>query len=755
MAFHSCDNLRHVTIGDGATSIGMKAFGLCSSLENVAMGNGAVSIGDYAFYWCENLKKVVMGAGVTNIGDSAFSHCGSLESIVIPSSLAHIGNSPFAECTGVRTLTIELDLEKHSLDKVFLSSFRESLEDVVFKGDVETIYDFMFNDFQALRKVTMSDGVVKIGNYAFYNCISLTNAIIPNSVVSVGDNAFRGCTMLTDVVIGNSVTNIGSGAFYACGSLNVTMSDGIMSIVDCWFGSSSINSVTIPDSVTKIGDSAFHYCDALTSVTIPSCVTSIGQGAFYCCAALTNVIFKGDAPTIRLSSFADVASTCVVEVPQGSTGWGVNIPGTWNGLRIKYSAKEVVEPETYAITLKSVSTKYGTVSGGGTYAAGAKATLKAKAKSGYVFAGWFTDKACKKPLNPKGYDNRKSTVKYTMPAKNTTVYAKFITKSAAKKSLKFSSGTKKLATTAKAATAGKTFALALGISSASLPTVTAKGLPKGFAIDKTTGEISGKGTVPGAYTATITVKDAAGNKITQKVKLMVSVPSWAKGSLYGYAVFESKSSSVRQKSYSVEYGVTGGTLKFTVSKTGKVSGKVLYNGKWHSFTSSLASCNSWRATFKPTIKVGSATFKYGTVSLEASDDWGIPITMASNSEFTFSAQKKPELVKKGKPLASLIGKTFTFTRKDKNSGLTKKNDKLTVTLGNGDTVTVSGTVDGRKLTAVSWPALLSYADTESSTEYYELYVDIFDVAQTYRNTLYIGATVGPGGTAATATFPEF
>ena len=64
-------------------------------------------------------------------------------------------------------------------------------------------------------------------------------------------------------------------------------------------------------------------------------------------------------------------------------------------------------------------------------------------------------------------------------------------------------------------------------------------------------------------------------------------------------------------------------------------------------------------------------------------------------------------------------------------------------------------MDGRKLTAVSWPALLSYADTASETEYYELYVNIFDVAQTYKNTLYIGATVGPGGTAATATFPEF
>ena len=187
------------------------------------------------------------------------------------------------------------------------------------------------------------------------------------------------------------------------------------------------------------------------------------------------------------------------------------------------------------LTLKPSSTKHGTVSGGGTYKFGAKATIKAKAKSGYVLAGWFTDKSCKKPLNPKGYDNRKPTVKYTMPAKNTTVYAKFVTKAAAKKSLKFSSATKKLAKTAKKATAGKAFSLALGISSASLPTVTAKGLPKGLKIDKTTGKITGVGTVPGAYTATITVKDAAGNKITQKVKITVETAAFANGTFYGTA----------------------------------------------------------------------------------------------------------------------------------------------------------------------------------------------------------------------------
>jgi hypothetical protein len=71
-------------------------------------------------------------------------------------------------------------------------------------------------------------------------------------------------------------------------------------------------------------------------MTIPAGVTSIGYRAFYGCSGLTNIVFEGNAPSVGLSAFYNVASSCVAYVHRSSTGWGVEIPGTWNGLAIRY-----------------------------------------------------------------------------------------------------------------------------------------------------------------------------------------------------------------------------------------------------------------------------------------------------------------------------------------------------------------------------------------------------------------------------------
>ena len=382
----------------------------------------------------------------------------------------------------------------------------------------------------------------------------------------------------------------------------------------------------------------------------------------------------------------------------------------------------------YKLTVKSGSTKRGTASGSGSYAAGSRVTIKAKAKKGCVFAGWFTDKACAKALNPKGYDNRKPTVKIVMPKKKTTVYAKFLTAAEDRRALKFKSSTRKLAKTAAKAAAGKAFSLRLGISSASYPRVTAKGLPKGLAIDKTTGEISGTATKPGSYTVVVTVKDAEGYKISQKVKIRVLAAGYARGTFYGTA-------------RPGDAGDPAAYLKFTVGSTGKVSGKVTYKGKARPFTSALSYCSAKKARFSPKVQIGGRTFKPGTVTILQAETAGGPLVEAANKKSTFTGQKKADFVKKGGALASLVGMRFTFTKDTPNSGLVKGRDSLEVMLGNGDKVKVSGTVRGKALAPLSAPLLVSEAVAIPGAATYTLYADILDAGVKYYRTIVFTATV--------------
>ena len=184
--------------------------------------------------------------------------------------------------------------------------------------------------------------VVGISACAFYYCSGLTSVTIPNSVTSIGDHAFFYCWNLTSVTIPDSVTSIGAYAFYYCPRLM---------------------NVMISDSVTSIGDCTFAACTALTSVRIPDSVTSIGDGAFnmggYGPSNLSSIIMEGDAPTLGSDVFYQVPSACVVYVHKGSTGWDVPIPGTWQGMQIRY-----IEDAVYPEIVGNVIWSYQSVNGG-------------------------------------------------------------------------------------------------------------------------------------------------------------------------------------------------------------------------------------------------------------------------------------------------------------------------------------------------------------------------------------------------------
>ena len=97
-AFSGNDNITHVDISDGVTSIGNSAFSWCYGLTSVTIGSGVISIGDSAFYCCNSLTSVIVSDNITSIGDEAFYWCCNLTSVTIPESVTSIGCYAFSGC---------------------------------------------------------------------------------------------------------------------------------------------------------------------------------------------------------------------------------------------------------------------------------------------------------------------------------------------------------------------------------------------------------------------------------------------------------------------------------------------------------------------------------------------------------------------------------------------------------------------------------------------------------------------------------
>ena len=83
---------------------------------------------------------------------------------------------------------------------------------------------------------------------AFLNCDALKTISIPEGVQTIGGAAFGSCKALETVTLPASVQEIGSAAFQFC---------------------TALKTISLPASVRTIGNYAFDSCIALKSITLP------------------------------------------------------------------------------------------------------------------------------------------------------------------------------------------------------------------------------------------------------------------------------------------------------------------------------------------------------------------------------------------------------------------------------------------------------------------------------------------------------
>lgn len=365
-------DLTGVTIPISVTNIGEYAFGGCDGLTNVVVPCSVKSIGEVAFKYCFGLVSVTISDGTTNIGKEAFRDCCNLTNLMLP-DVIDIGKGAFLGCTRladdkgfiiVRNVLyeyigedIDVNIPMGVTDIGMLAFYgRWDLRSVVIPDGVKSIGEWAFR-YCPITDLALPNSVTDIGECAFSDCGNLTSLAIPKNMASIGERAFGMCPCLADdkgfvivcnilfnyfgedavVTIPTSVTNIDAWACSGYDVVTVTIPDSVISIGEMAFGNCrNLASVTIGNSITSIGYGAFSICSGLTSVTIPRSVVNVEGRAFEFCSSLTNVTFKGNAPSVGEYVFDGVNPSCVAYVQMGSSGWGVNIPGSWNGIRIEY-----------------------------------------------------------------------------------------------------------------------------------------------------------------------------------------------------------------------------------------------------------------------------------------------------------------------------------------------------------------------------------------------------------------------------------
>ena len=191
----------------------------------------------------------------------------------------------------------------------------------------------------------------------------------------------------------------------------------------------------------------------------------------------------------------------------------------WNGKAYK-AVKTIIVQDSGCryLNVVSANTSRGTATGSKVYAIGAKASISAKAATGYYFAGWYRDANFQKPLEDTASgDWRKASdsIVVTTDIAETGVYARFVSRSEDGISIDCDSVWN--------VDARWSDSLKINVQSKSLPTVTVKGLPAGvtwnksrFMLESTPSKLK-----PGTAIATITAKNLSGQTTTKNVRIVV------------------------------------------------------------------------------------------------------------------------------------------------------------------------------------------------------------------------------------------
>lgn len=285
-----------VTIPDGITHIGEKAFYNNLEIEEIIFPQSVVEIGDMAFFHCVKLRKIALPKNIQKIGTNAFWGI-RIEELLIPSSMTLLCDMAFACCNHLKEITIKSSSILMGT-KVFYRCI--NLRNIEFPPGFIKMYNGILRGCTELDHITLPDGIETICSGSISYIMRLSQISIPASVTSIETGAFSNSFFLSDIHVDPQ------NRYY-------TDIDGVLiklhsNTLMVYPPNKSASHYTTPDKVEIIGANAFTDTDRIQTITLSEDVRYIEAQAFERCPRLESVIINGNVEKIGYHAFHDCIS---------------------------------------------------------------------------------------------------------------------------------------------------------------------------------------------------------------------------------------------------------------------------------------------------------------------------------------------------------------------------------------------------------------------------------------------------------------
>ena len=335
-AFRSCINLKSIIIPIGVQTIEEYAFSgcpylniYCEALREPAGWDNRWNYSNRPVCYGFNIDNYVLIDGieyiVENESATILRMIGTHESVVVPSVIEINGNQYPVTKIGASAFSLCLNLKKVVLSDNIMRIEEKAFYECNNLTDFTSSKNIEYIGAEAFFKTNIQifdfyNGLLYIGDRAFGSS-KLENVVLPNTLNEIRDNVFESCDNLKSVVVSEGVTSIGSYAFSNCSNLTeITLPSSLENIKHYAFSyCSSLVNLIISEKVQNIGDNAFNGCSSLVNITLPNSLTKIGNHLFNYCINLNSIIIPEGVTSIGNYAFRNCSNLVNVLLPNSLT----------------------------------------------------------------------------------------------------------------------------------------------------------------------------------------------------------------------------------------------------------------------------------------------------------------------------------------------------------------------------------------------------------------------------------------------------